>query len=131
MDAQAPKISFAECLLLTRRRSGLRQKTVAQRSGLDPSYLASLENARRPPPSPEVLARILDGLDASPEDRRALEQLALSHHLKAQLSRRAPPELAEVLFAVTTLSAEQLKATRAFLRHLTSVRSTLEQEATM
>jgi transcriptional regulator with XRE-family HTH domain len=131
MEVLMPKLSFAECLLLTRRRSGQKQKTVAYRSGVDPSYLASLETARRNPPSPDVLARILDALDASQDDRRRLEQLALSYRLQNQLSPQVPPDMVELLYAISTLSAEQLKATRAFLRHLTAVEGTLEQEVTM
>ncbi|MFP3604650.1 helix-turn-helix domain-containing protein [Paraburkholderia sp. SIMBA_053] len=131
MEVPIPKISFAECLLLIRRRSGQKQKTVAYRSGVDPSYLASLETARRQPPSPDVLARILDALDASQEDRRLLQQLALSRRLKTQLSQQVPPDMADLLCAITTLSTDQLKATRAFLRHLTASERTIEQEATM
>jgi transcriptional regulator with XRE-family HTH domain len=131
MDVSTTKLSFAEQLLLIRRRSGQKQKTVAYLSGVDPSYFASLENARRPPPLPDVLARILDALDASQEDRRLLRQLALSHRLKTQLSQQVSPHVAELMCAIPALSDEQVKAVHAVIRLLTYPDRAVEQEAAM
>ena len=131
MDASTSTLSFGERLLLIRRRSGQKQKTVAYLSGVDPSYFASLETARRPPPLPDVLARILDALNASQEDRRLLRQLALSHRLKTQLSQQVSPHAADLMCAIPTLSDEQVKAVHAVIRLMASPERAVEQEAAM
>jgi transcriptional regulator with XRE-family HTH domain len=122
MRIAGPQLTFAECLTVIRRRSGLRQKTVAHRCGMDPSYLASLETGRRNPPSSKVLARLLDSIEASPQDRAQLNRLAFAHSLQVHVTHRAPPdwpdEGSKVLAAVSLLSPSQLKLLGSFLKVL-------------
>ncbi|MDT6997666.1 helix-turn-helix transcriptional regulator [Burkholderia cenocepacia] len=114
------QLSFADYLTAIRRRSGQRQKTVAHRSGMDPSYLASLETGRRNPPSSEVMNRLLDAIGASAEERRQLHRLAFAHGLQSYVHHRAPPdwpeEGSEILAAVPMLSATQLRCLSSILK---------------
>ncbi|MEC5387306.1 helix-turn-helix transcriptional regulator [Uliginosibacterium sp. H3] len=53
-----------------RRKYGLRQKQVAYNGGVSPSYVASLEGGRRPPPGDDGLQKIIAALGAT-EDEKA------------------------------------------------------------
>lgn len=67
---------FGEYLFHLRRRRRLLQKQVALDAGLDPSYLAAVENGRRDPPRPPLVEKLLDVLTATPVERDRARQLA-------------------------------------------------------
>jgi len=131
MDSAAATLSFAEQLVLMRRRSGQRQKTVAARCGLDPSYLASLENGRRNPPGPALLSKILDALDATSDDRRVLKNLAFCHGLKKYVTPHVPPEMTDFLLLSATLSSTELRAMRVILDQIRGPVTKKEEEMIM
>ena len=56
--------TFGENLFQLRRKRKKLQKAVAYAAGLDPSYVASLENGRRDPPRREILDKLCDALAA-------------------------------------------------------------------
>jgi transcriptional regulator with XRE-family HTH domain len=78
---------FSSLLVLSRLKKQLLQKQVASRAGVHPSYLAGIECGRRPAPKPELLSRILDGLELTQKDREKLEEAAAWDQLSTILSR--------------------------------------------
>ncbi|WP_432258359.1 helix-turn-helix domain-containing protein [Cupriavidus sp. TMH.W2] len=92
-----PSSSFSEMLHVLRRRSGLKQKDVAIAAGLDQSYFASFENGRRAPPSLEALHKILDAIEAGPEDRATLLHAAFWERSGHQLEQLLPQAQLESL----------------------------------
>lgn len=62
-------LRFGTIVCHARARNGLPQKIVAGRAFIDPSYLASIERGRRPPPRRQVVDRILTALGMSDAER--------------------------------------------------------------
>ena len=79
---------FGEQLFGLRRRKKMLQKQVALGSGIDPSYLAALENGRRNPPRIQVVEQLLDAIDASPRERESLHQAAALARLIRVVARQ-------------------------------------------
>lgn len=63
---------FGELLFQLRRTRTLLQKQVALEAGIAPSYLAGLENGRRPPPEKKTLAAIIDALALTSQESQQL-----------------------------------------------------------
>lgn len=64
--------TFGAALRVRRRASGLSQRELAARAGLDFSYISKLENGRIPPPSADTVLRLAKILDAPPDELLAL-----------------------------------------------------------
>lgn len=64
--------SFGSALRVWRRASGLSQREVAERIGLDFSYISKVENDRLPPPSADTVVKISRVLQVPVEDMLAL-----------------------------------------------------------
>lgn len=71
MPAPAPG-SFGDLLRAQRERAGLTQQELAERSGLTPHAVSSLERGVRTRPYPYTVRALLAALDASEEDRARL-----------------------------------------------------------
>ncbi len=69
---------FGELLFQHRRSRTLLQKQVAFEAGIDPSYLAGLENGRRPPPEKQTLKAIIRALALTPDETNQLTAQAAS-----------------------------------------------------
>jgi transcriptional regulator with XRE-family HTH domain len=59
---------FGTVLREKRRVSGLSQRQLADRAGLDFSYISKLENGRLPPPAADTAVRLADILGCPAED---------------------------------------------------------------
>jgi transcriptional regulator with XRE-family HTH domain len=69
---------FGSLVFHSRVRKCLSQKTIAYKAGIDPSYLASVERGRRPPPRRQVVEKILAALGmSSAEHALAIEAAAI------------------------------------------------------
>lgn len=67
MTEQDEKLRFGLALKLARRARGFTQFQLAEKAGVDDSYLSKIEKGIYPPPSKEVLVKIADVLNF--EDR--------------------------------------------------------------
>ena len=78
-----------------RRARGLRQKTLANGIGIDPSYLSSLETGRKAPPAnPEFYDRLRAYLQLSEEELKELRHFGEAGRSLGQLPERvSPPQL--------------------------------------
>ncbi len=113
--------TFGENLFQLRRKRKKLQKAVAYVAGLDPSYVASLENGRRDPPRREILDKLCDALTATPSEREQLHRAALAAKLKKVWAEASEaPELAD-LFAMLAMALPTLTtAERAAIETLVS-----------
>jgi transcriptional regulator with XRE-family HTH domain len=64
--------TFGATLRDRRRAAGLTQRELADRSGLDFSYISKLENGRLPPPAADTVVTICRILRVPPEELLAL-----------------------------------------------------------
>jgi transcriptional regulator with XRE-family HTH domain len=64
--------TFGETLRERRRAAGLSQRELAERTGLDFSYISKVENGRLPPPAADTVVAICRVLGAPPEELLAL-----------------------------------------------------------
>jgi transcriptional regulator with XRE-family HTH domain len=69
-DGTAP--NFGHALRELRRRTGMSQRELAERTRLDFSYISKLENSRLPAPSADSVVAISRALAVPPEDLLAL-----------------------------------------------------------
>lgn len=111
--------TFGDVLFSLRRKRHMLQKQLALASGLDQSYLASLERGRRTPPGQSTIEKILAGLSATPVERDRLAQAALigrAERLFAEHFADMPQTttLARVLAALPNLEARELEAIETF-----------------
>lgn len=59
---------FGTVLRENQRLSGLSQRQLAEKVGVDFSYISKLENGRQPPPAAETVARLAEVLGCPVED---------------------------------------------------------------
>lgn len=92
-DAGADAPSFGRRIQELRRVRSLTQRQVAEKLGIDFTYLSKLENNRGEPPSEETIRALADlyGSDAD-------ELLALAGKVPAQLRERAATDREFALF---------------------------------
>ncbi len=64
--------SFGNALREKRRAAGLTQRELADRAGVDFSYISKLENDRLPPPAADTVVKLAVVLSCSPEELLAL-----------------------------------------------------------
>ena len=79
--------SFGAKLRQCRRASGLSQRKLAHRVGVDFSYISKLENNRLPPPSSETITRLANTIDVD-----AAELLAAARKLPDTDELASQPE---------------------------------------
>lgn len=85
--AMAEHPTFGEFLRSLRQKRGMSQRDLAERVGLDFSYISKIENETMAPPSVEAIDRLATALSLGDGDR------AFLHHLSAKV----PETLADVL----------------------------------
>jgi HTH-type transcriptional regulator, competence development regulator len=64
--------SFGVALRMRRRDAGLTQRDLAERAGLDFTYISKLENDRLPPPAADTVVLLCRILGTPPEEMLAL-----------------------------------------------------------
>ncbi|MFQ5627179.1 MAG: helix-turn-helix domain-containing protein [bacterium] len=64
--------TFGKSLREIRRAKNISQRDLAQKIGVDFSYISKLENDRLPPPAADTIVRICDVLDTPQEQLLAL-----------------------------------------------------------
>lgn len=74
--------SFGTTLRERRRAAGLSQRELAERVGLDFSYISKVENDRLPPPAADTVVKLCRILETAPE-----ELLALTGKFPSQVQR--------------------------------------------
>jgi len=65
-------LTFGARLLELRKAKGISQRDLAERVGVDFTYLSKMENERLPAPSAEVIAALAAALDADADDLAVL-----------------------------------------------------------
>lgn len=63
---------FGEVLKKKRRDAGLSQRELAEKAGLDFSYISKIENGRLPPPAADTLVHLCRIMKIPPEELLAL-----------------------------------------------------------
>lgn len=114
---------FGACLLRLRTRRKLSQKSVAISAQMDQSYLAGLEAGRRPPPRDRQLARLIDALNATPDEIKELREARALSRL-AEVVIELDPERGEA-FASLARSFNRLSGSQ--LHVIQEMASLLEQ----
>lgn len=127
---------FGEQLFHLRRRKRMLQKQIALGAGVDPSYLAALENGRRDPPRASVIEKILDALAATPGEGESLRRVATLTHLMRQMASHdgVVPGLEtalRMLELAPRLSANELAALDTLVDSLSQRPIAWEKEAAM
>ncbi len=111
---------FGSLISQARLRKRIPQKVVALNAGIDPSYLASVERGRRPPPRRELVNKIISSLHLSAADRaRALEAAAIDRLMPAihalEQDVRGAGTLERFCIALPYLNENQLDALGALI----------------
>lgn len=103
--------TFPEVLVALRKTRGLSQKALAISAGMDQSYVAGLENGRRPPPRDRQIARLAQALHASPEEYARLREAktaALLARVSAEANSPHQDMLAQLILIASRLSATDI-----------------------
>ncbi len=66
------KGTFGHALRDLRRSKGVSQRQLAEKVGVDFSYISKIENGRLPPPAADTIVRICNALEVSPDTLLAL-----------------------------------------------------------
>jgi len=61
------KQTFGRALRELRRAKGITQRGLAEKVGVDFSYISKIENDRLPPPAADTIVKICDALEVSPD----------------------------------------------------------------
>jgi len=61
-------MSFGSTVRALRKERQMNQRTLAEKAGIDFTYLSKVENDRSPPPSEEVIRAMATALDAAPDE---------------------------------------------------------------
>ncbi len=85
--------TLGELLASARRKRRLLQKQVADRAGLDPSYLGALERGRREAPSSKIFQQLLRVLEPSQLERQQLMHALALLRLQRVIEDEAAPLL--------------------------------------
>ena len=106
-DADGPATeTFGERIQRLRREQKLTQREVAQKLGIDFTYLSKLENGRGEPASEELVLKLADILGTDAE-----ELLALAGRVPGELRQRAQDdvEFARFLRRLPSVSDKELR----------------------
>ena len=102
--------SFGITLRELRRSKGISQRELAEKVGVDFSYISKVENDRLPPPAADTIVRICDVLEVKPDDLLGL-------------TGKMPTDVREMLSAST--------AVRQFIRQAQEMKLTDEEWQTL
>jgi HTH-type transcriptional regulator, competence development regulator len=113
--------SFGERLRRVRRDRGFTLRKLAERVGVDYSYLSKLENEHLLPPADETIVRLAEALGIEPD-----VFFAVARKVPTDLRRRvreAPPHTALLLrkLSVSRLSEEQYRRIMDILEDASTV----------
>jgi transcriptional regulator with XRE-family HTH domain len=76
---------FGNYLAKLRREKKLKQKQVAYEAGVDPSYVAALENGRRVPPRHDGVIKLAKAVNANDQETKDLERSARLSQLAKEI----------------------------------------------
>lgn len=102
--------TFGEKLRALRRAAKITQRELAERVGVDFSYISKLENDRLPPPAAETVIRICEALGVTPD-----ELLAASGKMPPQIQEDIGSSPAAIQFL---RSAQVMKLSEAEWKQL-------------
>jgi len=97
--------TFGQKLRALRRGRGIAQRKLAERAGVDFSYISKLENDRLPPPAADTVVRICEALGVTPD-----ELLAASGKMPPQIQQDIASSQAAIQFL---RSAQKMKLSEA------------------
>ena len=83
-------------------------RKVAERVGIEPSYLSKIERGEEPPPGEQTIRRLAEELGENPDALLALAGKVSSDLL--EIIRERPTVVAELLRAMRGLSAKRVSA---------------------
>lgn len=106
---------FGICLAQLRREKKLKQKQVAFEAGVDPSYVAALENGRRVPPRLDGLTKLAKAINANEHEEKELQRSArlslLAKEIDACAEYFAGAEVAMVILELSSvMSPKEIQA---------------------
>lgn len=111
------KRSFGQALRGLRQKAGVSQRRLAQRIGVDFSYISKIENEKLPPPAADTVVMICQALNEPPE-----ELLALTGKIPSQVEKAVATSLSAQEFLrevqAMKLSDTEWKAIRTALSQL-------------
>ncbi|NPV89967.1 MAG: helix-turn-helix transcriptional regulator [Firmicutes bacterium] len=106
------ELTFGTLLRIKRREAGLTQRELAEKAGLDFSYISKIENDRLPPPATDTVIRICHILNIPPQ-----ELLVLTGKLHPEIESTVSSSIAAQEFI---LEAKRLSLSEEDWRKLTS-----------
>lgn len=109
--------TFGRTLRDLRRASGLSQRRLAERVGVDFSYISKLENDRLPPPASETISKIAEALGIAHTDLHAAARKLPETFSKDAVGQPAAQRFLE-LAASMRLSGQEWEALFGRLQQL-------------
>jgi transcriptional regulator with XRE-family HTH domain len=113
-------MGFGEALRQRRRAAGLSQRELAERTGLDFSYISKVENGRLPPPAADTIVALCAALGVPAE-----ELLALTGKIPSQVQQTLSKSKAAQQFL---REAQQMALTDEEWAHLAQSLHRLREE---
>jgi len=107
--------TFGAMLRALRHQAGLSQRELAQRAGLDFSYISKVENGRLPPPAADTIVLLCSILGVSADDL-----LAATHKLPTEVEEHVSASAAAQAFLreAQSLTEDQWQQLTQTLRQL-------------
>ncbi|GIV04306.1 MAG: hypothetical protein KatS3mg015_3136 [Fimbriimonadales bacterium] len=109
-------MSFGQRLRELRRNRRINQRDLAERVGIDVTYLSKIENGRMPPPSQETIVKLARELEADADELLVLAK-KIPEDLKAVITKSADrPDFFRTLGELTDQEIQKVKAYAEQLR---------------
>ena len=99
---------FAALLSDICRSRRIRQKELAYRLGVDPSYLSAVTAGRKGPPSDSFISKLNESLQLSDEEQLAMQESVKFSQTRYRMPKEANPQFYEMIWKIFA-SAEGLK----------------------
>jgi len=112
--------TFGQKLRTLRRTKGITQRKLAERTGVDFSYISKLENDRVPPPAADTVVRICEALSVDPD-----ELLAVTGKMPVQIQQSVGSSPAAIQFL---RSAQNMRLSEAEWGQLSEQLKQLRQQ---
>lgn len=80
---------FGVCVERLRRSRGFQQQQLAAEIGINSCYLSNIENGRKGPPSIQIISRLIEALELTPEEEEELNATQRQSKQKRDMPRGA------------------------------------------
>lgn len=111
-----PKKEFGKIIRKLRNEKGIIQRDVAEKVGIDVTYLSKIENGKLPPPSQEKIKRLAEVLDAD-KDYLIIKANKVPEDIEEMIPKSSK-EVPKLLRAGRELSNEEWEEVHEYIKKI-------------